>query len=290
MPEDFPTLDLDAGECRPPEVDLSVPSVARVYDYSLGGKDNFAVDRAAADHVLEVLPEAPRLALENRAFLVRAVRHMAREHGITQFLDIGAGLPTMENTHQVAQQIHPPARVVYVDNDPIVLAHGRAILAEDYRTAILTADMRDIEAVFASAETRRLIDPNEPVGLLLVAIVHHLNDTDHPHALVRAYLDRMPSGSVLVLTHFYDPVDLTGEEGRTLAEKARRCEQIALTDFGSGRFRTRSEITAFFDGTEMDECGVEYLPRWRPDDEIIVDSAWLTDEQRLFLGGLGRKP
>lgn len=289
MSDGFRTVDVDDSEYYPPEIGSNTPNVARAYDYVLGGKDNFAVDRETFDHIVAELPEAPVLAHENRAFLVRAVRHVVAELGVTQLLDIGAGLPTMENTHQVAQRIAPESRVVYVDHDPIVLAHGRAILAENDRSTIVQADIRDMDAILDAKETRRLLDFDQPVALLLLAIVHHLDDEDDPHALVRAYLDRLPAGSVLVLSHFYDLSDLTDEDGQRLAAKARRCEKITLTDFGSGRFRSRAEITAYFDGLRLDEYGVEYVPLWRPDGGTPVDLATLSDEQRLILGGFGRK-
>ncbi|MUL41421.1 SAM-dependent methyltransferase [Streptomonospora sp. PA3] len=274
------TSDVPVPPPHPPQT----PTVARVYDAVLGGKDNYAVDREIAESIMASVPQARLVARDNRDFLIRAVRHMARS-GITQFLDLGAGLPTMENTHQAAQRIAPEARVVYVDNDPVVLAHGHALLEDNDSTRVVVADLRDIEPVFAAPETRRLLDLSRPVGLLMISIIHHLDDADDPHALVRAYLQRLAPGSMLALSHFYDGSDLSGPLGERVQAKARASEEIVLTSLGSGRFRSRAEITAFFDGLELDEFGVCHLPEWRPEGPVGV-----SEDQRVFLCGVGRKP
>src|SRR3954453_7083193 len=182
-----------------PKIDTSKPSVARMYDYYLDGKDNYRVDREAVERVAQAMPEIRQLAREDRAFLRRAVRYMARQ-GIRQFIDIGSGLPTAGNTHEIAQEIVPDARVGYVDNDPVVLVHGRAILATDENTAVAAADMRRPAEVLEHPETVKLIDFNEPVGVLLIAMTHFLTATER--APIMGHLrDALPSGSYMTATH-----------------------------------------------------------------------------------------
>lgn len=272
--QDQDNVDLAEG-WSPPGIDVTRPSIARVYDAVLGGKDNYAVDRAIADEALRIVPEIGDVGRYNRAVLGRAVRFMAAE-GIRQFLDLGSGLPTVQNTHQVAQGVAPGSRVVYVDNDPIVLAHGRALLAENDRTTVITADLRDPKAVLEHPDVRAFIDSGQPVGLMLVGVIHHLNDSEDPSAIVRAYLDAIPSGSYFLLTHFC-----------ASSEDALALEQAMLADLGSGRFRTLEEISAYFDGVELVAPGVVYLPRWRPEEPLPDE---LTVGQRLMAGGVGRKP
>ena len=183
-------------------IDVSKPSIARAYDVVLGGKDNYAVDRQVVGEMLKIVPDLPQVATYNRQILIRGVRYLVREAGIRQFLDLGSGLPTVQNTHQVAQAIAPDARVVYVDNDPIVLAHGRALLEENENTAVVTADLRDPGAVLDHPDVNRLIDFSQPVGLMLVGITHHLHDDEDPEGIAKAYIDAIPSGSYLFLTAF----------------------------------------------------------------------------------------
>ncbi|WP_169400956.1 SAM-dependent methyltransferase [Embleya scabrispora] len=258
-----------------PGVDVGVPSVARVYDAVLGGKDHFAVDRAIADKAMAAMPNARVGAGLNRAILERGVRYMA-ECGIDQFLDLGSGLPTVRNTHEVAQEHNPEARVVYVDNDPIVLAHGRALLAENDRTRVVTADVRDARGVLSRPEVVELLDLKRPVGLLLVAVLHHLADEDDPAGLVRAYRTALAPGSFVFITHFSDATP----EGREL-------ERLFLSTLGSGRFRSRETVESFFEGTELVDPGVVFLPRWRPDAPVTDDSAYAG---LTMIGGLGRVP
>ncbi|MFF7245106.1 SAM-dependent methyltransferase [Embleya sp. NPDC008237] len=257
----------------PTGIDVTVPSVARVYDAILGGKNNFAVDRAIADEALKDLTNEGAWA--NRHILARGVRYMASA-GIDQFVDLGSGLPTVQNTHEVAQQVNPNAAVVYVDNDPIVLAHGRALLAENHRTRVVTADLRDPADVLARPELRELVDLTRPVGLLLVGVLHHLADHEDPAGLVRAYRDALPPGSYIFITHFCDSTP----EGRAL-------EKIFLSRLGSGRFRALEEIEGYFDGLELVEPGVVLLPLWRPDEPVTEP---LTPEGHLSVGGIGRLP
>ncbi|MDT3440584.1 MULTISPECIES: SAM-dependent methyltransferase [unclassified Pseudofrankia] len=265
-----------ATQAEPAEIDVTRPSIARVYDAVLGGKDNFEVDRAIADEALRIVPEIGDVGRYNRAVLRRGVTFLTREAGIRQFIDLGSGLPTVENTHQVAQRQTPGAQVVYVDNDPIVLAHGRALLAENDNTSVVTADLRDPADVLARPEISKHIDLSQPVGVLLIGVIHHLGDDEDPNGIVAAYLDAIPSGSYLFLTHFC-----------ASSPDAVALEDAMLRDLGTGRFRTLDEIAGYFSGLELLDPGVVYLPEWRPDEPV---SPPLTVGQRLMAGGIGRKP
>jgi hypothetical protein len=195
--------------------------------------------------------------------------------GIRQFLDLGSGLPTVQNTHQVAQAAAPDSQVVYVDNDPSVLAYGSELLATDDRATVVMADLRDPGSVLEHLRANRLIDFDRPVGLMLLGVVHHLNDEEDPAGIVRKYLDAVPQESCLFLTHFC-----------ASSPEAARLEKALLADLGTGRFRTLEEITAYFDGLELVEPGVTYLPRWRPEEPVEPP---LTVGQCLMAGGLARK-
>ncbi|GAB3277902.1 SAM-dependent methyltransferase [Actinocorallia lasiicapitis] len=279
------------GEVGPQGVDVSKPSVARIYDYALGGKDNFAIDRAVSDQVEKSMPESSGVAVLNRAMLRRAVRYLAGELGIRQFLDLGSGLPARDNTHQVAQREIADARVVYVDNDPIVLAHGRALLAADDRTAVITSDLRDVDAVLNHPDTQRLIDFDQPVAVMMVGILHHFSDEEKPAEIAARYLDAVPSGSHLFITHFHRGTP----EAAVLEEKF-------VAAIGSGWFRTTEQVESYFGATELIEPGVVPVSTWRPDPgydrelwpDIPVqlrDSAQdLSGIERLIVGGVARKP
>ncbi|MEO3876648.1 SAM-dependent methyltransferase [Nonomuraea sp. B12E4] len=249
----------------PPEVDASKPSIARVYDAFLGGKDNFAVDRAIALEGMKRFPDRGEGARQNRAMLFRGVKYMT-EQGIDQFLDVGSGLPTMDNTHSVAQRINPDARVVYVDIDPIVLSHARAILQTNEHTRVITADMREPEAIFHHPKVEGFLDFSRPIGMLLVAVVHHLGDDEGPEELVNVYKSRMAPGSYMQLTHFC-----------SCAPEVRDLEGVLLAMLGTGRARDMKEIVRFFDGLELVEPGVVHLPEWRPEGPV---------KKPLSLGGL----
>ncbi|WP_423748014.1 SAM-dependent methyltransferase [Frankia canadensis] len=258
----------------PKGIEVSIPSVARVYDAILGGKDNFPVDRAIAEQLVAFVPDGREAAIYNRAVLGRGVRYLA-ERGIRQFIDLGSGLPTARNTHQVAQEILPEARVVYVDNDPIVLAHGRALLAENQYTTVITADVREPEEILSHPDLRSLIGFDQPVGLLMLGIIHHLNDEEDPGGLVTRYRNAVAAGSYLFLTHFVDHGAQTDDLQKAL-----------LADLGTGRFRTLEEITAYFDGLELVEPGVVYNPLWRPDGPLPET---LRITEKMIGGGIGRK-
>ena len=248
VPEDEPAL---------PEAATGVAHIARVYDYWLGGKDHFAADREVGDRVLEIHPETVQSVRANRGFLARSVRYLAYKEGIRQFLDIGTGLPSAKNTHEVAQATARQARVMYVDNDPIVLAHARALLTSgpDGATAILDADVRDIGRVLAGAG--QLLDFGEPVAVLLVALLHMIPDEDDPYGIVDRYMAAVPPGSFLVLSHLASDV-----EAETIAEMARRMNQSMTQQVIP---RSRAEVTRFFDGLDLLEPGVVLTHEWRPD-------------------------
>lgn len=271
-------------EVAPSGVDMSVPSVARVYDFMLGGKDNFAVDRAVAEHALSITPDGPEAAQANRSFLRRVVRFLAAEQGIDQFLDLGSGLPTQGNVHQVATACNPQSRVVYVDNDPIVLAHGRALLADAGTTTVLQADVRSPEAILDHPETRRFLDFDRPVGLLLFGILHHLRDDENPKGVAARLVAALPSGSYVAISHFRDPGDRAPDASR----KAREVERIFNESLGTGRWRTDEEILSFADGLTLVEPGLVPLPEWRPDPG--ADEPKQTDTYHTFVGLLARKP
>lgn len=242
----------------PRSIDISVPSVARIYDYYLGGSHNFEVDREAARKAMEFMPGLPRVMRANRAFLRRAVR-FALEEGITQFLDIGSGIPTFGNVHEIAQAASPGARVVYVDHDPVAVTHSQAVLAGNDDADVVAADLRKPGEILESAQLRRLIDLNRPVALLLVAILHFVEDTDDPYAAVAALRDALAPGSMLVLTHAsYEGIPLPPErsEGAVDVYKDMRNPLI---------MRSRDEIARFFEGYDMVEPGLVPMPHWRPE-------------------------
>ncbi|MGV9680965.1 SAM-dependent methyltransferase [Nocardia sp. NPDC003482] len=269
-------------------VDQSKASIARVYDYLLGGKDNYAVDREIGDFFIKDLPGSVAIAYANRQALIRAVGDIARD-GIDQFIDFGSGLPTADNVHQVAQRHTPGAHVVYVDNDPIVLAHGRALLATDTNTTVFTADLRDPQGIFDSDEVQRLIDFTRPVGLIFSAILHHLNDDEDPAGLVRWWVDKVPSGSEVYISHFR-----SGYNAET-----QLAEQKLQGSFGRGRWRTDEEILALFGDLEVLEPGLRNCTEWRPapapeDGEDVTNigppERDLTVWEKLISCALARKP
>jgi len=245
-----------------------------MYDYYLDGKDNFQADRDAVAGVEAAMPEIRQLARENRAFLRRAVRYMARQ-GIRQFIDIGSGLPTVGNTHEIARQIIPAARVVYIDNDPMVLTHGSALLATDENTTVATADMRRPAEVLEHPETTRLIDFTQPVGVLLIAMIHFIALADRPRIMGRLR-DALPPGSHITATH----VTTDGHS----AEAVAQIEHVYATTPTPIYFREHDEITRFFAGLELVEPGLVTVDSWHPDpdDPAPPGTRWL-------YGAVGRK-
>jgi SAM-dependent methyltransferase len=238
-----------------------VPSPARIYDYLLGGKDNYPADRKAAEDLLAAVPDARRFAQQNRSFLRRAVRYLAAEAGIRQFIDIGTGLPTQGNVHEIAQAAAPDARVVCVDNDPIVLTHGRALLHAVPNTEIIEHDLRQPAAILADTDLTNLIDLSEPVGLLLVAVLHFITDEDRPAELIRELLDGLAPGSYLVLSH-------ATADSRPESAQGEKVYDRATTSIHS---RTRDEVEAMLAGLELTEPGLVWGPQWRPDPDAKPD-------------------
>ncbi|MEU9885299.1 SAM-dependent methyltransferase [Sphaerisporangium sp. NPDC051011] len=260
----------------PAGVDPFTPSVARMYDYYLGGKDNFASDREAAEKIIEILPNIRDIARENREFLVRAVTYLSRL-GIRQFLDIGAGLPTQRNVHQVAQELAPDSRIVYVDNDPIVLSHARALLAENERVVAVGADMRDPEALLGHKEIRSHLDFSRPVAILLVGVLHFVPDDDEAARIVTAMKGALGPGGHLVISH--------GSVRALSPEKERQGHQVfSRTTVPGTKSRSAEQVRAFFDGLEMIEPGVVELQDWRPD----VHLSLVRPGEAGAVGGLGR--
>ena len=229
-----------------------------MYDYYLGGKDNFESDRRAAEEIYSKIPDLPEVARDNRAFLQRAVRHLA-EAGIRQFVDIGAGLPTQGNVHEIAQKVDPSSRIVYVDNDPIVLAHARALLTGSPQgaTTYIEADLRNPERIFADPALRRVIDLEQPVGLLMVAVLHFITDDEDPRGLLARYRSFLAPGSHLVLAH-------ATRDDRP-AEAVQKMTDVYKRSSAPFVFRTRDRIEALFDGTELLDPGLVFCADWRRD-------------------------
>ncbi len=241
----------------PSEIDTTRPHPARMYDYYLGGKDNYLVDQQAAREILRIVPEVRLMARENRAFLQRAVRFLVGEAGIRQIIDIGTGIPTAGNVHEVATETAPDVRVVYVDNDPIVHVHASALLTGTGATRIVLADLREPEAILAHPKVGELIDLSQPVALLLIAILHFITDDEDPAGIVTAFRDALGPGSYLALSH--GTSDFHSEDavsrGRSVYERASA--PLVL--------RSHAQIAAFFEGFDLVEPGLVQVPLWRPD-------------------------
>ncbi|GLW46476.1 hypothetical protein Stsp02_21380 [Streptomyces sp. NBRC 14336] len=251
----------------PRSIDISVPSVSRIYDYYLGGSHNFEVDREAARRAMEFMPGLPKIMQANRAFMRRAVRFAADE-GVTQFLDIGSGIPTFGNVHEVAQAANPEARVVYVDHDPVAVAHSQAVLEGNERADVVAADLLKPHEILASPQVERLIDLNRPVALLLVAILHFVEEADDPYGAVAELRDALAPGSLLVLTH-------ASYEGMPLpAERAGGAVGVYKDIRNPLIMRSREEIARFFEGYDMVEPGLVSMPRWRPDTAPEEEDPW----------------
>ncbi|MEV6862268.1 SAM-dependent methyltransferase [Streptosporangium subroseum] len=263
----------------PQGVDPTVPSVARMYDYYLGGKDNFASDRETAEEFIKVVPGIRMMAQANRAFLRKAVTELAGQ-GIRQFLDIGSGLPTQENVHQVVHRIIPDAQVTYVDNDPIVLAHGRALLADNPRTTVVQADMREPKALLDHPEVRATIDFDRPVALILLAMLHFVPEDDAADAIVASVRETLSPGSYLVLSHGF-----AGHAGQETHDQAQRVYSSTTT--GSLTSRGPAQIAAYLEGLDVLPPGIVPVEAWRPefDEDVPIDFT-----QPSILGALARLP
>ncbi|TLG01773.1 hypothetical protein FEK35_23215 [Nocardia cyriacigeorgica] len=270
------------GVRRPVGVDTTRASIARVYDVSLGGKDNYDVDRAAFDMILQVAPRQRDVSKMNRRWLHRVTRYLAGTVGIDQFLDIGAGLPTVGNTHEIAQSQNPEATVVYVDNDPVCNAHGRVLLETNEYTHFVSADLTRPDTLLRDDEVIRHLDLERPLGLILCGILHHVDDGLDPAGIMRDYIEALPFGSYVAITHFWNPND--GTELADLAVRLQR--QFTEMGLGSGWYRTREEIASYFHDLEMIEPGLVELEQWWPMGPPIREPF---PEERVMLGGVGRK-
>jgi ubiquinone/menaquinone biosynthesis C-methylase UbiE len=239
-----------------PAFDTSIAHHARIYDYLLGGKDHYAADRKAGDALIEAYPTMVSLARANRAFLGRAVRFLAAEAGIRQFLDIGTGIPTAPNTHQVAQEVTPGSRVVYVDYDPVVLSHARALLTSGPQgaTDYIDADARDVATVLE--EAARTLDFSQPVAVIIVMMLHAISDSDDPHAVVARVMDAVPEGSYLVISHPASDI-----EPEKVADLTARVNQLSYQQYTG---RSRAQVMRFFEGLELVEPGLVQVQQWRP--------------------------
>ncbi|MFE3032029.1 SAM-dependent methyltransferase [Streptomyces canus] len=270
---------MSTGKNLSTSIDASVPTAARMYDHYLGGKDNYAADRAACEELDKVVPSTRRLAVNNRHFLQRVVRTLSTEFGIRQYLDHGSGLPTQDNVHQVAQRIDPTTHVVYVDNDPMVLVHGRALLEQDERTAVIHADMRETDAIFAHEDTQRLIDFSQPVAVLFNSVMHCIPDseTDGPAALARRVRERLAPGSFMVMCQ------LVSEDPEVRDFVTNFMDQATQGHWG--RVRQEKDVAEWFEGLEVLEPGLVEVSTWRPDTEVAPRQ--LTHEWIEF-GGVAR--
>ncbi|RKE22613.1 SAM-dependent methyltransferase [Streptomyces sp. TLI_171] len=259
----------------PAGTDLDKPNAARVYDYYLGGSHNFEVDRQMARTAIELWPDLPKIMRANRAFLRRATQFVAQE-GISRFLDIGSGIPTFGAVHEVAREYQPDARVVYIDMDPVAVAHSRLILAGDPLSQIVDADLRNIDDLLARPEVEELLAPGEPVAVILNAVMHFVTDADEPLKILAKLREALPSGSLLVLSH----ASLEGRPDQAAGhQKLYKSTPTPLT------MRSREQITAMFEGYELLEPGVVYLPEWRPDD---AESVGPHPERMTGMAGVGR--
>jgi S-adenosyl methyltransferase len=254
---------------------------ARIYDYVLGGKDNYALDREAAEAAMRTFPSLQISMRSNRAFMHRVGRFLAAECGISQFLDIGTGIPTSPNLHEVVQAVAPHARIVYTDNDPIVLAHARALMTSNPqgRTSYIQADLREPDTILASPQLTATLDLDKPVALIAIAVLHFIEDDEEAYSYVRQLLDALPSGSYFALstaTGDFDP------RGTATVEQAYRARGEVL------EHRTKAQVERFFDGLELQEPGVVQVHKWRPDD--LATGLVKRDADVALYGGVARKP
>ncbi|MFK0172132.1 SAM-dependent methyltransferase [Streptomyces sp. NPDC090306] len=257
---------------RAADIDTSKPHPARIYDYLLGGKDNYEVDRDAADQLADVAPEVRIGVRANRAFMQRAVKYVVGE-GVRQILDVGTGLPTSPNVHEIAQEVAPDVRIAYVDNDPIVNTHANALLSLNGSTSVVLADLRDPRAILEHPGVRQVIDFDRPVALLLVAVVHFLTEADEPERIVATLRDALPAGSFLVLSHATDDF-ADRSEAQAVYTKATATLNL----------RSRDRIERFFEGFDLVEPGLAQVPYWRPEGTPPEES-----ESIGFYGGVARK-
>ncbi|MEV0401138.1 SAM-dependent methyltransferase [Actinoallomurus sp. NPDC050550] len=259
-----------------PQVTAATASIARVIDHLLDGKDNFKVDRECAREAIEADPAIRRITIENRRFSQRVVRHLAREFGIEQFVDIGVGLPAAENVHQVAQSIAPKARVVYVDNDPIVIAHGQALLTENDRVKVINADLRNPDGILSHPDFIRLIDLREPVAILLTPVLQFISDSERPNEVMETIRAALAPGSYLAISHACP--DFYPDKVNGVMDAYRKAIPSATA-------RTRERITSFFGDFVITHPGLAWIPAWKPEGQITPSAA----ERTWHIGGIARK-
>jgi hypothetical protein len=272
-----------SGDRRPvTDFDVSKPNVARVYDAFLGGKDNFAADREFVDAAMRLAPKAPLAAKANRAFLRRVVRYLVADAGLTQLLDIGSGLPTQGNVSEVAHEIDPAVHVVHVDIDPVVYTHSKALLANSSTTDIIIGDIRRPAEILADNAVRALIDLERPVGLLLIAILHHIEDHEDPARITAQLRDAMPPGSYLAISSFRMP----GPELPELRAATIEGEKLLTGTLGTGRWREDREILTWFGDWELVQPGLVPLAEWRP---AVTGRIKQDEVYHSFFGGVARK-
>ena len=262
----------------PPEIDTTKANVDRVYDYWLGGSHNFRADQDVARAMIAVDPNIRAMMRANRAFLGRAVRYLARESGIRQFLDIGSGIPTEQNVHEVARAAAPGSRIVYVDNDEVAVAHSRLMLEDNPDATVIQADLREPDKILADPETQLLIDFTQPVALLLLAVLHFVPDVANPGQILATLRDAVPPGSYLVICHACRDVRPDTADNATVVYNSRVAANL--------RVRTRAEIAALFDGFTLVEPGLVWIPEWRPDSPADVPE---NPEQFWALVGVARR-
>jgi hypothetical protein len=264
------------------KINTSVPNPARIYDYLLGGKDNYPADRDVAEQIVAIAPVARDVVEDNRAFLRRTVRFLTRDAGIRQFIDLGSGLPTQGNVHEIAQAIAPDARVVYVDNDAMVVTHSRALLAGD-NTVAIQADLREPDVILGHPEVRQLIDFDQPIALLLVAILHFIPDDEDPVRIVARFRDVLPTGSYLTISHGTRDIPVRPDMSpEMMAEMGARVERLYQLTTASIVTRTLAQVERFFDGFDLLDPGLLEIQLWRPDDPNSTLPGG-------FYGGVGRK-
>jgi hypothetical protein len=266
---------MERPDWAPDTIDIERPSAARMYDYYLGGSHNFAIDREAARQMIGAMPEVPLRAQANRAFLRRTVRYLI-DAGVRQFLDIGSGIPTVGNVHEIAQQAAPGTRVVYVDMDPIAVAHSQSLLTDMPHAAIIQEDLRAPERIIEHPAVRDLLDFDQPIAVLIVAVLHFVPDSDEPVRAVTVLRDALPAGSYLVISHANIEA-VTGDPRDTAVQIYQRSDSVFIS-------RNHAEVTRFFDGFELVEPGLVWVPLWRPDSPgTMADPA-----HSCFLGGVGK--
>ena len=277
MTQSTPQGGITSSEAQLPSFDPTVPNPARMWNYWLGGKDNFAADRQAAEQVLQVMPSMPLIARAARLFLIDAVHQLADGHGVRQFLDIGTGLPTADNTHHVAQRVAPESRIVYADFDPVVLSHAQALLTSspEGETDYLQADLRDTDTILAGAA--RTLDFGQPIAVMLIAVLHFIPDADDPYAIVARLMEAVPSGSYLVMAHAAS--DIAPEASAEMARRYNGMSSASITP------RTREQVARFFDGLDMVPPGLVPISQWG-----LAGAIDHTVGGLVGYCGIGRKP